>query len=80
MHARLDGTTYVKVGAGGPNTTLETDDGGLADLAGADEVGVYVSLPRHGCGVWRRLCIEERSGELGCGDEDRRGDWIREGG
>ena len=46
--------TYVETRAGSPNATLQTDDGGLGDLARTDEVGVDVSLPRHDC---RSMCF-----------------------
>ena len=64
---KLAVATYVEIRASCPYTALETDDSRLADLAGADEVGVYVSLPRHGgavkgmmCARWQTRWKEER--------------------
>lgn len=40
--------TYLEIGRLGPDVPVVADDGGLAEVAGADELIIYVGLPRHG--------------------------------
>lgn len=39
--------TYLEIGRLGPDVPVVADDGGLAEVAGADELIIYVGLPRH---------------------------------
>jgi len=38
---------YLETSRLGPLTTVQTIDSGLRNMTSTDEVGIYISLPRH---------------------------------